>query len=212
MQYNTQRERLIMPEYGRHVQSMIQQAITLENREERNRVANSIIDVMGQLKPELRDMADYKHKLWDHLFFISDFKLDVDSPYTIPSPDTLVVKPEKLHYPSNHIKFKHYGKNIELIIEEIKKIDDEERRNYLIANVANFLKMAYLNWNLDAVEDNQIIGDLKTLSGGELKLEDSSKLNASQNLMIKKQVQRPLTSRTGNSGNGRYNKNRKRSN
>jgi len=116
--YNTRRPKMVIPEYGRNIQKMIDHAMTVENKEERNKIANAIISVMGQLNPHLRDIADFKHKLWDHLFIISDFKLDVDSPYPLPDREAIAKKPVKLAYPENNIKFKHYRKTIETLINQ----------------------------------------------------------------------------------------------
>lgn len=186
MEYNSQRPALIISEYGRHVQRMVEDAMLIEDREERNARARYIISVMGQLNPHLRDVNDFKHKLWDHLFIISDFRLDVDSPYPIPSSESFKTKPEKLKYPSNHIKFRHYGKIIEKVIDKVKKMDKGEDRTALTHTVAYNLKKAYLTWNRDSVQDDVIISDLKKLSEGQLIIEEGSKLayvpeNVSQN-------------------------------
>ena len=127
--YNTRRPKMVIPEYGRNIQKMIDHAMTVENKEERNKIANAIISVMGQLNPHLRDIADFKHKLWDHLFIISDFKLDVDSPYPLPDREAIAKKPEKLAYPENNIKFKHYGKTIENLIDQAILIEEKEEKN-----------------------------------------------------------------------------------
>ena len=142
--YNTRRPKMVIPEYGRNIQKMIDHAMTVENKEERNKIANAIISVMGQLNPHLRDIADFKHKLWDHLFIISDFKLDVDSPYPLPDREAIAKKPEKLAYPENNIKFKHYGKTIENLIEQAILIEEKEEKNALIKIIANLMKKTYL--------------------------------------------------------------------
>lgn len=111
---------------------MIDHAMTVENKEERNKIANAIISVMGQLNPHLRDIADFKHKLWDHLFIISDFKLDVDSPYPLPDREAIAKKPEKLAYPENNIRFKHYGKSIENLIEQAILLEEKEEKVLLL--------------------------------------------------------------------------------
>jgi len=198
MEYNTSRNHLIIPEYGRNIQKMIDYAMTIEDRETRNEVARSIVDVMGQLNPHLRDITDFKHKLWDHLFIISDFKLDVDSPYPIPSAQTLDIKPQRIKYPSNHIHFKHYGKNIERMIDDIKQKEDGPEKDLMVATIANFMKMAYLNHNRDTVSDELIMEHLDVLSKGELKLKDDFRLNHTNELLAKpkklveKKPSRPL--------------------
>lgn len=171
--YNTRRPKMVIPEYGRNIQKMIDHAITIDNREERNKIANAIISVMGQLNPHLRDIADFKHKLWDHLFIISDFKLDVDSPYPLPDREAIAKKPEKLAYPENNIKFKHYGKTIENLIEQAILMEDKDEKKALIKIIANLMKKTYLTFNRDSVNDELIINDLKLLSKGKLNLEDT---------------------------------------
>jgi hypothetical protein len=173
MEYNTSLPRMIIPEYGRNIQKMIDFAKTVKDREERNKVARAIIDVMGQLNPHLRDVTDFKHKLWDHLFIISEFKLDVDSPYPMPTPETFMTKPERVMYPSNDIRYKHYGKTVERIINKAKDYPEGEERNALIEQIANLMKRSYLNWNRDSVNDEVIINQLEELSKGKLKADIS---------------------------------------
>ena len=175
--YNTTREKLILAEYGRNVQNMVAYICSLPTKEERNRHAQVVIDLMGFLNPHLRDVTDFKHKLWDHLHIISDFKIDVDSPYPKPSADAIHFKPEPLGYPQQRIKFKHYGKTVEIMIQKAKKIEDEPRRQQMIQSIANFMKMAYVTWNKDTVADETIINDLRELSNGELILEDNVNLS-----------------------------------
>jgi len=175
--YNSTRNKLILSEYGRNVQNMVKYIVALPTKEERNRYAQVVIDLMGFLNPHLRDVADFKHKLWDHLHIISDFQIDVDSPYPKPSPEAIHLKPEPLRYPHQRIKYKHYGKTIELMIEKAKSIDDPDRKRHMVQAVANFMKMAYVQWNKDSVTDEMIISDLYHLSGGQLKLEENVNLN-----------------------------------
>jgi hypothetical protein len=177
MEYNSQRNRLIIPEYGRHIQKMIEHACTIEDRDTRNQAAQAIVQVMGMFNPQLRDVADFKHKLWDHLFIISDFKLDVDSPY--PMPDTKVVKfkPEKIDYPNHKIKYKYYGKNMEYVVEAVGKLEEGPAKDQAVSALGNFMKLQYLTWNKDAVEDTVIFGHMEELSGGSIKIKDTLKLN-----------------------------------
>ncbi|SKB58594.1 protein of unknown function [Parapedobacter luteus] len=168
--YNSTRPKLILAEYGRNVQNMVDYITTLPTKEERNNHAQVVIDMMGFLNPHLRDVADFKHKLWDHLHIISDFKIDVDSPYPIPERDAIHPKPELLDYPQHRIRYKHYGYTIERMIERAKKIADPEKKKSMTQSIANFMKMAYVTWNKDSVEDETIIADLRELSGGELQL------------------------------------------
>jgi hypothetical protein len=175
--YNSTRNKLILSEYGRNVQNMVKYIVALPTKEERNRYAQVVIDLMGFLNPHLRDVADFKHKLWDHLHIISDFQIDVDSPYPKPSPEAIHLKPEPLRYPHQRIKYKHYGKTIEMMIEKAKSIDDPDRKRHMVQAIANFMKMAYVQWNKDSVTDESILSDLYNLSGGQLKLEENINLN-----------------------------------
>ncbi|AMR32136.1 hypothetical protein A0256_12230 [Mucilaginibacter sp. PAMC 26640] len=175
--YNSTRNKLLLTEYGRNVQNMVKYIVALPTKEERNKYAQVVIDLMGFLNPHLRDVADFKHKLWDHLHIISDFQLDVDSPYPKPSPEAIHLKPEPLKYPHQRIRYKHYGKTIEMMIEKAKSIEEPDRRRHMVQAIANFMKMAYVQWNKDSVADDLILSDLLHLSGGELKLEENVNLN-----------------------------------
>jgi len=180
MDYNTSLPHMIIPEYGRNIQKMIDFAISVENREERNKVVQAIINVMGQLNPHLRDVTDFKHKLWDHIFIISDFKLDVDSPYPKPTRETFQTKPDRVLYPSNDIRYKHYGKTVERIIAKAREYPEGEEKKALVEQIANLMKRSYLTWNRDSVNDEVILKQLGELSKGELKLADSSALRSTQ--------------------------------
>ena len=143
LEYNTERNFLVISEYGRNVQKMVEYAMQETDREKRNRLAQALIALMGNLNPHLRDIADYKHKLWDHLFFISNFKLDVDSPFPIPTSEILDVKPEKLLYKTKKFKYMHYGRNIEMIIEKIATLEDGPSRTRLTEGIAQHMKKCY---------------------------------------------------------------------
>lgn len=168
--YNSTRPKLILAEYGRNVQNMVDYICTLPTKEERNRHAQVVIDMMGFLNPHLRDVADFKHKLWDHLHIISDFKIDVDSPYPTPDQASIHPKPDLLNYPQHRIRYKHYGHTIETMIERARMMGDPEKKQSMTLAIANFMKMAYLTWNKDSVEDDSIRADLRELSNGELQL------------------------------------------
>ncbi|MEO5909537.1 MAG: DUF4290 domain-containing protein [Pelobium sp.] len=168
--YNTSREKLILAEYGRNVQNMVEYIVALPTKEERNRYAQVVIDMMGFLNPHLRDVADFKHKLWDHLQIISQFKIDVDSPYPSPTQEEINFRPEVLDYPQKRIRFKHYGRTVELMIKRAKEIEEADKKQHMVNSIANFMKMAYTLWNKDHVADEQIISDLRDLSNGELDL------------------------------------------
>jgi hypothetical protein len=180
MEYNTSLPKMIIPEYGRNIQKMIDFAIAVEDREERNKVARAIIDVMGQLNPHLRDVTDFKHKLWDHIFIISEFKLDVDSPYPKPTAETFQTKPDRVLYPSNDIRYKHYGKTVERIIAKGREYPEGAEKNALVEQIANLMKRSYLTWNRDSVNDEVILKQLAELSKGELVLADVSALRSTQ--------------------------------
>ncbi len=170
LEYNTERPKLIIPEYGRHFQKMVDHAVSIEDRDERNKVAKSIISVMGNLQPHLRDVPDFQHKLWDQLFIMSDFKLDVDSPFPITSKEVLQQRPDPLEYPQNHPKYRFYGNNIKRMIDVAIKWDQGDMRTGLEYAIANHMKKCYLNWNKDSVEDTVIFGHLKELSDGAIDL------------------------------------------
>ncbi|MEO9511555.1 MAG: DUF4290 domain-containing protein [Flavobacteriaceae bacterium] len=170
LQYNTERLKLFIPEYGRHFQKMVDHAVSIADREERNKVAKSIISVMGNLQPHLRDVPDFQHKLWDQLFIMSDFKLDVDSPFPITPKEILQQRPEPLEYPQNFPKYRFYGNNIKRMIDVAIKWEKGDMRSGLEYAIANHMKKCYLNWNKDTVEDAAIFGHLKELSDGEIDL------------------------------------------
>lgn len=173
LDYNTSREKMIIPEYGRNVQNMINHCVSIADKEERNKCAQAIIKVMGQLKPQLRDIEDFTHKLWAHLFIMADFKLDVDSPYPIPSKESLNSKPDKVPYPHKKIKYGHYGKVLEEMIAAAVKYPEGDEKNYLTIRIANLLKTSYLLWNRDTVNDNTIVKQLEELSEGKLTVDIS---------------------------------------
>lgn len=176
MQYNTSRNNLIISEYGRTIQDMVEFALQLEDREERSKAAKSIVNAMAILNPQLRDMADFKHKLWDHLFIISDFRLDCESPYPMPEQDLTHVKPTRLDYPQKNIKLRHYGSIIEAMIKEARKMEDGAEKQQMVEAIANFMKMSYLTWNRDSVDDEVIRMQLNEMSGGELQLREDARL------------------------------------
>ncbi|WP_306353871.1 DUF4290 domain-containing protein [Flavobacterium sp. '19STA2R22 D10 B1'] len=184
LEYNAERPHLIIPEYGRHLQKLIDQATAIEDRVERNKAAKYIISVMGNLNPHLRDVPDFQHKLWDQIFIMSDFKLDVDSPYPIPSRELLQQRPERLKYPQNFPKYRFYGNNIKFMIDVANKWEDGELKNALVIVIANHMKKSYLSWNKDTVKDDVIFEHLFELSGGRINLlKSSEELSNSSDLM-----------------------------
>lgn len=174
LEYNAERPHLIIPEYGRHLQKLIDQATEIEDRVERNKAAKYIISVMGSLNPHLRDVPDFQHKLWDQIFIMSDFKLDVDSPYPVPSRELLQQKPERLSYPQNFPKYRFYGNNIKYMIDVANKWEDGELKSALVIVIANHMKKSYLSWNKDTVKDEVIFEHLYELSGGKINMKSSS--------------------------------------
>lgn len=165
-----------MPEYGRAVQKMVDHAITIENRAERQRCANTIIAVMGNMFPQLRDMSEFKHKLWDHLAIMSDFKLDIDYPYELVAPETLHPTPQRLPYPKGSIRYRHYGRSIEEMIKKACSMTDGEERDELVRLIAAQMKKEYVLWNKESIEDSKIAEDIQEYSNGQICL-NGEKLN-----------------------------------
>lgn len=186
MKYNTTRNKLLLPEYGRNVQNMIAHVMEIENREERNRGAQAIIEVMGQLNPHLRDVDDYRHKLWTHLFIMSDFQLDVDSPYEIPEREILMEKPQLMKYPKSRIRYGHYGQYTEKILKKAKEdVTDEKVKKYVSYTMGNFMKKQFLKHNNSAVENGVIAEKLTEMSDGVLSLENPDEELISTNQVLK---------------------------
>ncbi len=171
MEYNTTRSRMLMPEYGRNVQKMVEYLITVEDREKRLRQAEIIIELMGTLNPHLKTIEDYKHKLWDHLYQMTEFQLDVDSPYPCPTPESVFKKPEVLPYPQGRIQHRHLGRNLQGLLDKAMKETDEEKRYGLTQAVGYYMKLAYGNWHKEPVHDDMIKAELAELSGGTLRYE-----------------------------------------
>jgi len=207
--YNTTRSDLILAEYGRNVQNMVKYICALEDRDERNKYAQAVIDLMGFLNPHLRDVADFKHKLWDHLHIISGYQIDVDSPYPKPTPEAAAIRPKHIGYPQQKIKYKHYGKTVEVLIEKTKAVEDPERRTAMVQGIANFMKMAYVQWNKDSVADETIFKNLRELSGGELKLDENVNLNKVE---FKPVVTRPVNNNNRGRNNNNNNKGKQNNN
>lgn len=212
IEYNTEREQLIIPEYGRHIQKMVAHAISLEDQEARNNCAKSIISVMGNLNPHLRDVPDFQHKLWDQLFIISDFKLEVDSPYPKPSREELAKRPEPLDYPQNYPKYRFYGNNIKRMIDVANSWEDGDMKDGLVLTIANHMKKCFLNWNKDTVEDGVIFKHLFELSDEKIDLRNSDEdLSDSQQLLkSKKRFNKQPTGKSKGGSKSSSNRNRKR--
>lgn len=172
--YNSQRNKLILPEYGRHIQEMANSLKMITDKEERTLQAYTVVAVMGNLNTHLRDTTDFRHKLWDHLFIMTDFDLDVDSPYPINSMKELEYNPQKLPYPSNKITYKQYGNNIRRVIDEIKGYEHEDIKNEIALDISKFMKFKSYEYNQEYPSDEVIIHDIKRFSGGDISLEDDS--------------------------------------
>ncbi|MFV0237639.1 MAG: DUF4290 domain-containing protein [Flavobacteriales bacterium] len=171
MEYNVDREGLIIPEYGRHVQKMIDYCLFLEDQEERNKCANAIISVMGNMNPHLRDVPDFQHKLWDQLFIMSNFKLKVDSPYPVPTAEQFQEAPKKLEYPVIAKRYRYYGHNIKKMVDIAISWEEGDQKEALIYTIANHMKKCFLKWNKDTVDDSTIWKHLDDLSDGQLTIE-----------------------------------------
>jgi hypothetical protein len=204
--YNTQRKRMALPEYGRNVQKMVDHVKAIQDREERNRAARTIIQIMGNLNPQIRDIGDFKHKLWDHLALIADFDLDIDSPFAFPEPSKFIEKPKIVPYKQGDIRYLHYGRIIELMIDAASEMDDGEEKEYLTNLIVNQMKKSYITWNRGQVSDEVIIGDMKLLSGGKLKMTDGVKILEVRELIppVKKRPQ--LGKPHGKQQNKQFNK------
>ena len=193
LEYNSERTNLIIPEYGRHIQKLVDNCMTLETKEERNKMALAIIDVMGNLQPHLRDVPDFKHKLWDQLFIMSKFELDVAAPYEKPLKEELQAKPEPLAYPRSASKYRFYGNNIQTMIDTALTWEEGDAREALYFAIGNHMKKCYLNWNKDTVEDLVIFNHLKELSLGKIDLESLGEALSDPKDLIKKK--KPVQSR-----------------
>ena len=190
LEYNSERKLMIIPEYGRHIHKLIDHCVALEDKEEQNKMAKAIVDVMGNLQPHLRDVPDFKHKLWDQLHIMSDFQLDVDSKYEKPSKEELKEKPEALPYPKSASRYRYYGNNIQTMIDIALTWEDGDKKDALVFTIANHMKKCYLNWNKDTVDDAVIFKHLLDLSNGKLDLTNSEEsLAESKNLLRKRNNQ-----------------------
>ncbi len=200
LEYNTERSKLIIPEYGRHFQKMVDHAVSIADAEERNKIAKSIISVMGNLQPHLRDVPDFQHKLWDQLFIMSDFKLDVESPFPITSKEVLQQRPEPLEYPQNFPKYRFYGNNIKRMIDVAISWEKGDMRDGLEYAIGNHMKKCYLNWNKDTVDDAAIFKHLFELSEGKIDLAAGGESLTDSGQFLKNRVVK-----TSNRNNGKKN-------
>src|SRR5690349_12762153 len=178
MEYNTTRNHLTMREYGRHIQKMAEHLMTIEDKERRQRNAQVVIELMGFLNPHLKNVEDFRHKLWDHLFYISDFKLDVESPYPIPQKETYKAKPSPIPYPKRYPRYAHLGKNLELVINKALKEENPEKRQGFANAIAYYMKLAYNNWHKDVVHDDAIQSELTNITQGQLEFTNTPYVKA----------------------------------
>lgn len=207
MEYNTSLPRLIIPEYGRNVQKMVDYLSTIEDREERNIQAQNLIDIIGNLNPLIRDVPDFKHKLWDHLFIMSDFVLDVDSPYPIPIPEILTEKPAHVDYPAKSARYRHYGNVVKDMIKHCMTLEEGEYKDLLVNAVANHMKKTYLIWNKDTVDNQVILNELTKLSDDTL---DISKVVLSEKHELVKPVHKPRPNNQHKSNNNNNNRGKRK--
>ncbi len=199
MEYNTQREKMFIPEYGRNVQKMIHYVVSIEDREERNRTARFIVSVMANMHPTLRETNDFEHKLWDHMHIMADYKLDVDGAFDKPEAQIVKAHPNRIPYSEDQIRYKHYGKNMEKMIQAAIDMEEGEEKSVLVTIIANHMKKSYLNWNRDAVRDDLIIKQLDELSDKQLHLAQDVELTDASILVppqkrVKKKKQSPKNS------------------
>lgn len=217
MEYNTVREKITLAEYGRHIKRIVDNCIKIEDREHRNRTAHEIIELMGQLNPHLRNVEDFRHKLWDHLFMISEFKLDVDSPYPKTTKSQIIEKPEPLEYPQTKIRHRHYGKNVAALVSKAVEVEDPEKRLAFAQCIGNYMKLTYVNWNKENTNDEIIKNDLNIISKGELSLsvEDNiselSRANRQSNIN-QNNGKRQFNQNRNNNNQNRNNQNRNNNN
>lgn len=206
LQYNSERTSLIIPEYGRHMHVMVDQLLATQDREVRNKKAKAIIGVMGNLNPHLRDVPDFQHKLWDQLFIMSNFELDVDSPYEKPQKEMLEQGPEPLAYPQNFPKYRFYGNNLKSMIDVALGWEEGEMKDALVFNIANHMKKCFLNWNKDSVKDQVIFDHLYELSDTKIDIRDSKEelLDSALLLRSKKKFSNKKFPKKNNKNRKRY--------
>ncbi len=205
MEYNTARDKMAIPEYGRNIQKMIKHVIGIEDRVERNKAAKHIVEIMANMHPQIREVSDYSHKLWDHLYFISDFKLDVDAPFPPPEKAAIMRKPDKLEYSEDHIRYKHYGKHLANMIKYAAEMEEGPEKKETTLMIANQMKRSYLNWNRDSVSDRMILNQLEELSGGKLKLDEDVNLVATSEVLAGNRSKKKKNTQS-KSNNGRRKK------
>jgi hypothetical protein len=206
LEYNSERNQLVIPEYGRHVQKMVEHCLEEKDKTKRTQMAHAIVEVMANINPNHRDANDFQQKLWDQLFIISDFKLDVDAPFDMPDKEELYRKPEPLPYPQNHPKYRFYGNNISRMINEAIKVEDGKLKEALVYTIANHMKKCFLNWNRDSVKDSVIFKHLEELSDGKLTLKPDDETLSEATDLVKNHNKRKHKKNYKNKGRKRYKK------
>ena len=189
MEYNTEREKIVISEYGRNIQVMIRHLMEIEDRKQRTEAAYFIVNVMAQMNPQVKESNDYMHKLWDHLHIIANYELDVDGPYPKPTPEMQKQKPEHVGYQKNSIRYGHYGQYIYDVVKKVKEMEDGPKKQAILINIANQMKRDYLNWNRDTVNDLLILDDLYKISGEEIALPMETKLIPTNEILNKQPQQ-----------------------
>lgn len=207
MEYNTEREKIVISEYGRNIQVMIRHLMDIEDRKQRTEAAYFIVNVMAQMNPQVKESNDYMHKLWDHLHIIADYKLNVDSPYPVPTPEMQKKKPEHVGYQKNNIRYGHYGQYIYDVVKKVKEMEDGPKKQAILINIANQMKRDYLNWNRDTVNDLLILDDLYKISGEEIALPMETKLIPTNEILNKTQNQQQNQKKKNNNNNKKKNNN-----
>lgn len=207
MLYNTQQKRMPLPEYGRSIQNMVNHALTLPEPAERQRCANTIINIMGNMFPHLRDVPDFKHKLWDHLAIMSGFKLEINYPYEVIHKDNLITKPDHIPYGVPRMRYRHYGHTLEILIKKACEMPEGNEKRNLTALICNHMRKDYMSWNKDTVDDRKIAEDLNELSNGKLQLTDDILQLMAERL---NQNYRPKPTYTNTNNNNNKNNNQRR--
>ncbi len=208
MEYNTAREDLKIATYGRNIQNMISYVKTIEDKAKRTKLATNVVALMAQMNPNVKEQENYKQKLWNHLFYIADYELDIDTPVNITPKSEHLERPEPLNYPKKNPKYKHYGNIIAALIEKAKKTPEGPEKKAFTESIANLMKKAYLNWNRDSVNDQTIFDHLKELSGDALKTDDDFQLNHTSTFIINKNPYRKKRNNFSKNKNNRYRKSR----
>ncbi|HLP21783.1 MAG TPA: DUF4290 domain-containing protein [Chitinophagales bacterium] len=199
MDYNSNRSKLVLKEYGRHVQKIVENCVKEKDPVKRNIFAKEIIELMGQLNPHLRNVEDFRHKLWDHLFIMSDYKLEVDSPYPIKGRAEIEKRPKPLPYPQSRIKYKHYGKNVEALVEKAVNTEDPEKQAGFTQCIGNFMKLVYQNWSKEEVNNETVKNDIRLLSKGKLRISDDQDIDS---LARANRIKKPQENNNNRKGGG----------